>query len=147
MDEFYAQGLAIEDTSAPPRPSTCWRSSAALMAQHGTPGHLRSDNGPEFVAHAVEDWLAHCRVETLNIEPGKPWQNGKEERFDGTVRDECLTLQLFHVASRSARPARRVSRSLTIRSGHRPAWVSDPRSVQGCVGPSRGAIQDPHIAT
>src|SRR3712207_5429542 len=66
-----------------------------LIAQHGAPGHLRSDNGPEFVAQAVQTGLASCHVETLYIEPGKPWQNGKEERFNGTVRDECLNLYVF----------------------------------------------------
>jgi putative transposase len=67
----------------------------ALFAQHGAPAHLRSDNGAEFVAIAVQSWLAHSGVQTLYIEPGKPWQNGKEERFNGTVRDECLNLHVF----------------------------------------------------
>jgi putative transposase len=68
---------------------------AALFAQHRAPAYLRSDNGAEFVAHSVQLWLADCGVETLYIEPGKPWQNGKEERFNGTVRDECLNRYLF----------------------------------------------------
>jgi putative transposase len=56
---------------------------------------LRSDNGAEFVALAVQAWLAQCGVQALYIEPGKPWQNGKEERSYGTVRDECLNLHVF----------------------------------------------------
>ncbi len=60
----------------------------ALVAQHSAPVYLRSDNGAEFVATAVKLWLAECGIETLYIEPGKPWQNGKEDRFNGTVRDE-----------------------------------------------------------
>jgi putative transposase len=68
---------------------------AALFAQHGAPAYLRSDNGAEFVAHSVQLWLADCGVETLYIEPGKPWQNGKEERVGGTVRDECLNRYVF----------------------------------------------------
>lgn len=67
----------------------------ALFAQHGAPAHLRSDNGAEFVAIAVQSWLAQSGVQTLYIEPGKPWQNGKEERFNGTVRDECLRVHIF----------------------------------------------------
>src|SRR3712207_912230 len=81
MDEFTREGLALEvwpTTSA----AQVLEVLRALMAQHGAPGHLRSDNGPEFVAQAVQDWLATCRVATLYIEPGKPWQNGKEERFN-----------------------------------------------------------------
>jgi putative transposase len=95
MDEFTREGLALEvwPTTSAEQVLTVL---AALIAHHGAPGHLRSDNGPEFVAQAVQEWLAYCRVETLYIEPGKPWQNGKEERFNGTVRDECLNLHLFH---------------------------------------------------
>ncbi len=94
MDEFTREGLAVEvmrATSAE-RVLEVLRS---LIAQQGAPRHLRSDNGPEFVAQAVQTWLASCQVETLYIEPGKPWQNGKEERFNGTVRDECLNLHVF----------------------------------------------------
>ncbi len=57
--------------------------------------HLRSDNGAEFVATAIQVWLAQCGIQTLYIDPGKPWQNGKEERFNGTVRDECLNMHAF----------------------------------------------------
>jgi putative transposase len=66
-----------------------------LFAQHGAPMHLRSDNGAEFVAMTVQTWLIQCGVQTLYIEKDKPWQNGKEERFNGTVRDECLNLHGF----------------------------------------------------
>jgi putative transposase len=66
-----------------------------LVSQHGAPEYLRSDNGGEFVARAVQMWLAESGVQALSIEPGKPWQNGKEERFNGTVRDECLNLYVF----------------------------------------------------
>jgi len=94
MDEFTREGLAIDvalTTSA--QRVLCVLS--ALFAQHGAPAYLRSDNGAEFVATAVQSWLAESGVQTLYIEPGKPWQNGKEERFNGTVRDECLNLHLF----------------------------------------------------
>lgn len=94
MDEFTREGLALDvafSTSA----ERVIGVLTALIAQHGAPGNLRSDNGAEFVATAVQLWLAECGVETLYIEPGKPWQNGKEERFNGTVRDECLNLHVF----------------------------------------------------
>jgi putative transposase len=67
----------------------------ALVAHHGAPAYLRSANGAEFVATAVQRWLAQAGISTLYIDPGKPWQNGKEERFNGTVRDECLNRHLF----------------------------------------------------
>jgi putative transposase len=56
---------------------------------------VRSDNGAEFIALAVQLWLRKQGIEPLYIDPGSPWQNGKDERFNGTVRDECLNLHLF----------------------------------------------------
>jgi putative transposase len=94
MDEFTREGLALRAESST---SSDWVLAvlSELMAEHGAPEYLRSDNGPEFVARAVQVWLAGRQVQTLYIEPGKPWQNGKDERFNGTVRDECLNLHLF----------------------------------------------------
>ncbi len=66
--------------------------SAAAQPGPAPPRCFATCYGPEFVAQAVQTWLASCSVETLYIEPGKPWQNGKEERFNGTVRDACLNL-------------------------------------------------------
>jgi len=66
-----------------------------LFAQHGAPEHIRSDNGPEFVATAVRDWLARLNVKTLYIEPGSPWENGYCESFNGKLRDECLNREIF----------------------------------------------------
>ena len=94
MDEFTREGLAL-DVACSTSAERVIGVLTALVAQHGAPKHLRSDNGAEFVATAVQAWLAQEGVKTLYIEPGKPWQNGKEERFNGTVRDECLNLHLF----------------------------------------------------
>jgi putative transposase len=94
MDEFTREGLAL-DVALTTSAERVIGVLTALVAQHGAPANLRSDNGPEFVAIAVQSWLAQCGVQTLYIEPGKPWQNGKEERFNGTVRDECLNLHIF----------------------------------------------------
>jgi len=65
------------------------------MLQHGLPKHIRSDNGPEFVATAVREWLAKLEVETLFIEPGSPWENGYIESFNGKLRDELLNGEIF----------------------------------------------------
>ena len=62
---------------------------------YGTPTHLRSDNGPEFVSTAVLEWLDKSNVNTAHIDPGKPWQNGTNESFKGRFRDECLNLEWF----------------------------------------------------
>lgn len=94
MDEFTREGLAL-DVALTTSAERVIGVLTTLVEQHGAPAHLRSDNGAEFVAHAVQTWVARCGVHTLYIEPGKPWQNGKEERFNGTVRDECLNVHVF----------------------------------------------------
>ena len=66
-----------------------------LVSVHGTPRHLRSDNGPEFVARAILRWLQAAQIETAFIDPGKPWQNGADESFNGEFRDQHLSLQWF----------------------------------------------------
>jgi putative transposase len=66
-----------------------------LIHTHGTPRYLRSDNGPEFVANAVKARLSARGIDTVYIEPGKPWQNGAIESFIGKFRDECLNMEWF----------------------------------------------------
>ena len=71
------------------------RTLAKLMLRYGVPKHIRSDNGPEFVARAVRSWLARLGVQTLFIEPGSPWENGYIESFNGKLRDELLNGEVF----------------------------------------------------
>ena len=66
-----------------------------LVSVHGAPHYLRSDNGPEFVSRAVLRWLHAANIDTAAIDPGKPWQNGLNESFNGKFRDECLSMQWF----------------------------------------------------
>ena len=63
---------------------------AELFVTYGLPAHLRSDNGPEFTATLIRQWLAALNVDTLFIEPGSPWENGYVESFNGKLRDELL---------------------------------------------------------
>lgn len=60
-----------------------------LEDERGLPEHIRSDNGSEFIARVLQQWLARRRVKALYIEPGSPWQNGHVESFNGSLRDEC----------------------------------------------------------
>ncbi|MBU7587611.1 MAG: IS3 family transposase [Sphingopyxis terrae] len=69
---------------------------ADLFIEHGPPEHIRSDNGPEFVAHAVREWLGRLGVTTLYIEPGSPWENGYIESFNARLRDELLNGEIFY---------------------------------------------------
>ena len=66
-----------------------------LFAVRGTPEHIRSDNGPEFVAKSVRRWLDQAAVKTLFIAKGSPWENGYVESFNGKLRDELLNRELF----------------------------------------------------
>jgi putative transposase len=68
---------------------------ARLISNHGAPRYLRSDNGPEFVSTAILEWLCENDVQTALIDPGKPWQNGVDESFNGRLRDECLSAEWF----------------------------------------------------
>lgn len=67
-----------------------------LIAEHGAPGFIRSDNGPEFVARHLQEWLGWNRIRTLYIDPGSPWQNGFVESFHDKFRAECLARELFY---------------------------------------------------
>lgn len=68
---------------------------AELFAMHGVPEHLRSDNGPEFIARGMREWLKLLQVGTLYIEPGSPWENGYAESFNSKCRDEFLNAEEF----------------------------------------------------
>jgi putative transposase len=95
IDEFSRQSLAIEVDYRFPS----WKvkdALARLFREHGAPDFLRSDNGPEFVAKGISTWLEDVGVQTRYIDPGKPWQNAFGESFNGTVRDECLNMEVFH---------------------------------------------------
>jgi len=69
---------------------------ADVMLGHGIPEYLRSDNGPEFIAKELRQWLAKLGTGTLYIEPGSPWENGYCESFNGKLRDECLNGEIFY---------------------------------------------------
>ena len=95
IDEFSRECLAMV-------PLRRFRSNdvidvlADLFIEHGPPQHIRSDNGPEFVANAVRDWLSRLGVTTLYIEPGSPWENGYIESFNARLRDELLNGEIFY---------------------------------------------------
>ena len=67
-----------------------------LFILRGVPGHVRSDNGPEFIATAVRNWIDAVRAKTAFIEPGSPWETGYCESFNSKLRDELLNGEIFH---------------------------------------------------
>lgn len=103
-----------------------------LFAMRGVPEYIRSDNGPEFTAQAIQRWLEQLEIAALYIEPGSPWQNGYAESFHSRVRDEFLALEEFESLA--------AARTLTT------AWKDDynhhrPHSSLGYVAPSEFAAR------
>jgi putative transposase len=94
VDEYTRECLAI-DVAGSIRSGRVIEVLARLVSVHGAPRFLRSDNGSEFVACAILRWLQDTQIETALIDPGKPWQNGTDESFNGKFRDEYLSLQWF----------------------------------------------------
>jgi transposase InsO family protein len=93
-DEYTREGLAVE-VARSMKASDVLDVLSELMLVRGVPGHIRSDNGPEFIARAIRTFLAQAGVNTLYIEPGAPWQNGFAESFNSRFRDELLSQEVF----------------------------------------------------
>ena len=94
VDEYTRECLAI-DVAGAIRSARVIEVLAKLMRVHGMPHTLRSDNGPEFVSRALLQWVQQEQLHLALIEPGKPWQNGTNESFNGKFRDECLSMEWF----------------------------------------------------
>ena len=95
VDEFTRECLAI-DVARKLSSDDVLERLAWLMVTRGVPQHLRSDNGPEFAAQVVREWLGKVGVQTLFIAPGSPWENGYVESFNGKLRDELLNREIFY---------------------------------------------------
>ena len=95
IDEFTRQCLAIP-VDRKLNSESVLECIAGLFVRHGPPDHIRSDNGAEFTANAVREWLGRVGVKTLYIEPGSPWENGYNESFNGKLRDELLNGEIFY---------------------------------------------------
>ena len=94
IDEWTRECLAI-DVGSTIRAPRVVEVLTRLASFRGTPRYLRSDNGPEFVSKALLRWMLQEGIETAFIDPGKPWQNGTNESFNGRFRDECLGMEWF----------------------------------------------------
>lgn len=93
-DDFHRECLAIEVATSLTATGVI-RALERLFQEHGAPRYLRSDNGPEFIAHALQAWLHGRTTDTFYIRPGNPWENGFRESFHGRFRDEFLYGTLF----------------------------------------------------
>jgi len=94
IDEFTRECLALE-VKRKLNSQDVLRVLARLFLEKGVPEFIRSDNGGEFTAIVVREWLKGLKVETLFIQPGSPWENGYNESFNGKLQDELLKRELF----------------------------------------------------
>jgi len=133
-DEFSRECLALEvERSLTSRDVI--EVLAYLFAVRGAPRFIRSDNGPEFIAKAVRQWLKASGTGTLYIEPGAPWQNAYSESFNGRFRDEVLNRELFT----SLKEAKVVCEAYRLDYNHRR-----PHSALGYETPAAFAAR--HVA-
>lgn len=94
IDEFTRENLCL-DVGYGFKSEDVIDRLVAISAERGLPRFIRSDNGPEFIAGPLRQWLEQLDVETLYIEPASPWQNGFAESFNSRLRDEFLALEVF----------------------------------------------------
>jgi putative transposase len=94
VDEFTREALAIR-VDRKLSPTEVIEVLAELMLERGVPQHIRSDNGPEFVARNARDWISAVSAKTATIEPGSPWEDGYVESFNSKLRDELLNGEVF----------------------------------------------------
>ena len=95
VDEFTREALAIR-VARKLGSAEVIDVLADLFIGRGVPGRIRSDNGPEFVAKAVQGWITGIGAKTATIEPGSPWENGYVESFNARLRDELLEGEIFY---------------------------------------------------
>lgn len=95
IDEYTREGLALR-VARRLNSLEVIDTLADVMLGREIPEHIRSDNGPEFIAHELQKWLANVGTRTLYIERGSPWDNGYCESFNGKLRDECLNGEIFY---------------------------------------------------
>ena len=95
IDEYTRECLAIDVERRLRSDDVIYRLEQVFV-ERGVPEHIRSDNGPEFTALAVREWLERLDVNPLYIEPGSPWENGYNESFNGKLRDELLNGEIFY---------------------------------------------------
>jgi putative transposase len=101
IDEWTRESLAI-DVAGSIRSARVVDVLARLVSVHGAPRYLRCDNGPEFISNAILKWTIDQGIETAFNDPGKPWQNGADESFNGKLRDECLSMEWFRNRTEAA---------------------------------------------
>jgi putative transposase len=147
IDEFTRECLAIR-VDRKLRSTDVIDLLSDLFILRGVPDHIRSDNGPEFVAKAVRDWIAAVGARTAYIEPGSPWENGYCESFNAKPRDELLNGEIFYSLAEAKIVIEGWRRHYNTKRPHSslgyrppaPQVVSWPAAPSGAASPATPAV-------
>jgi putative transposase len=137
IDEYTRECLAI-DVARSLKSEDVLERLSDLFVRRGVPTYIRSDNGSEFTATKVREWLARVGVKTLFIEPGSPWENGYIESFNGKLRDELLAREQFDTL---------LEAKVLIERWRRHFNAVRPHSSLGYRAPAPQAIQPASLAS
>ena len=132
IDEYTRECLAI-DVAGSIRSGRVIEVLSQLISLHGAPRYLRSDNGPEFVSRAILKWAAQNGMNMALSDPGKPWQNGADESFNGKFRDECLSLEWFRTRTEAKVVIDQMAASLQCCSATFESGLPDAQRVQAAI--------------
>lgn len=144
-DEFTREGLAVEVRRSF-KATDVLDVLSELMLIRGTPGNIRSDNGPEFIAQAIQRFLEQTGVKTLYIEPGAPWQNGYAESFNSRFRAEVLDRESFADLAEAKQVSDWWRNHYNHRRPHSSLGYKTPASFAGSLGDSgRGSLGMPPL--
>lgn len=131
IDEFTREALAIRVKRKLNSTDVLETLADVMIARGAPPNLIRSDNGPEFIAKALRDWIAAVGTQTAYIEPGSPWENGYCESFNSKLRDELLNGEVFYTLREA---------EVLIESWRRHFNTARPHSSLGYVPPAPEAI-------
>jgi transposase InsO family protein len=138
-DEFTRECLLIRVERSIPAEAVVASLAQLVQGRGVAPAHLRSDNGGEFVAGAVRQWLADAGVATLYIEPASPWQNGFVESFHGRLRDELLDREAFGSLAEAKLVVEDWRRSYNERRPHSSLGYQSPAAFAATVHAATGS--------
>ena len=140
IDEFTRECLAIKVERRLPAKAVI-EVLEQVFAERGMPEYLRSDNGPEFVAKAIQRWLTKRQVKTHYIEPGSPWQNAYGESFNGKFRDECLNMEVFYSLAEATTIVEVWRQSYNHERPHCSLGYQTPTEFAAAWGPVSGTME------
>lgn len=117
---------------------------AKAVQQRGSPWHIRSDNGPEFIAAAIRRWLQDAGAQKLCIAPGAPWENGYAESFHSRLRDELLNAELFTSLREAQLLAKEWQQDYNRQRPHRALAYQTPAEFASRCPRAKSACPDPN---